>query len=118
MKEKYHMFVYAYLILTLVLAFTVMSLETLGLFISALACPFLSFWAGSGLKGSIYNGGKYKVVGVIMAITFMLPALVWINYTGYWISYRSVEISGTLWVVLGFLISFFGTKRKNTFYAK
>lgn len=107
------MILYAYIILTLVTAITVMSLENLGLFISALACPFLSFWAGSGLKGSIYSGGKDKFVGVIMAIIFMLPALIWINYTGYYILFFSIKIIGVLWVVLGFVIGFFGTKRRH-----
>ena len=99
---------YIYFLLTVIASVSVMSLDNVTLLVSALLCPFLSFWAASGWRGMIYSGSPF--LGLALAAILMVPAILFVIYTGYSVELFSIQISGLIWCVIGFVLSFLFTK--------
>jgi len=104
----YKPMLYIYFLLTLIASVSVMSFDNVTLFVSALLCPSLSFWAASGWRGMIYSGSPF--LGLALAAILMVPAILLVIYTGYSVVLFSIQISGLVWCVIGFALSFLTTK--------
>ncbi|MDB2334988.1 hypothetical protein N9V54_04265 [Planktomarina temperata] len=99
---------YIYFLLTVIASLSVMSFDNVTLSVSALLCPFLSFWAASGWRGMIFSGSPF--LGLALAAILMVPAILFVIYTEYSIKFFSIHISGLIWCVFGFALGFLFTK--------
>lgn len=84
----------------------------LGLLVTSKLC----WWAGSGLRGSIIDGGKNQIIGgVAMTVLFLLIALTVAHYTGFRVKIFDMIIDGKIWGVVGFAIGYLVVRRKDVF---
>lgn len=74
----------------------------------------LGWWAGSGLKGSLLVGDKsQKIGGLISATILLILAHFTASYTAFSVGLGSVEIGGGAWYIIGFVIGFLATTKKD-----
>ena len=74
----------------------------------------LSWWAGSGLRGSIIDGRKNQILGgAVMTVLFLLIALIVAYYTGFRVKIFDVIIDGKVWGMIGFAIGYIAVTKKD-----
>jgi hypothetical protein len=78
--------------------------------LSIFGSSVLSVLAGSGLRGSLYSGIGPIVGGLVMACIFMGIAQ-WLG-TMYSVGLFENQLSGHVWSVIGFVVSFLCTSKK------
>lgn len=105
--------IFIYIILVLITSYTSMSNTSLGVAVSGLVCPLLALFAGSGIRGSLYGDNKQKLAGIIFGILISSLSLFWISSSGFYVIIYDVTIKGELWVILGLLIGFVFTLKKD-----
>ena len=109
---KFHM---VYLVLVVFTGIASFGDTSVSVSISGILAPIISWFGGSGLRGSFNVGdNKQKITGFIAGIVFLAISLFWINYTGYWVKMGDIQISGPLWAVLGFLIGLIFSTKKHS----
>lgn len=76
----------------------------------------LSWWAGSGLRGSIIDGRKNQIIGgVAMTVLLLSIAILVAHYTGFRVKIFDAIIDGKVWGMIGFAIGYLVVRRKNVF---
>ena len=80
--------------------------------LSGILAPFIAWFGGSGKRGALNLGDKKQIIiAIILGIICLAVSIFWIQHTGYWITMFDIEMSGNLWVIIGFLIGLiFSTK--------
>lgn len=79
--------------------------------LSLIGVSLLSFWAGSGLKGSLYGTSGQRIAGFVLAAIFMFIAN-WLTHAyPFVVRIFDVTLGGGLWAALYFVVAFFATKR-------
>ncbi len=81
--------------------------------LSLLGVSFLSFWAGSGLKGSLYGTRSQRTVGILFAALFMFIANWLASAYPFTVQIFDVILGGGLWAILYFVVAFFATNRSD-----
>lgn len=84
--------------------------------VAGIAAPMLSWFGGSGLRGSFYGRTRDKIFGVAMALVFWGIADWLIGATNYRVGLFGVSIGGGLWNILGAVLGFLATSRKDTLH--
>ena len=85
----------------------------LGVAISGVLAPILSWAGGSWMRASFY-GGK-KILGLAMGVTSLCISYIWISYTGFHLTVFDDSIGGVFWVFSGFGIGYFTTRREDVY---
>ena len=119
-------FQFAYLILSLLIGVvTIFDGDTYAysnwiIGLSILFTSFISWWAGSGLRGSFYKekvfhvGNKAQLIsGIIGTLLFLSISLSW----SYYVLNEIIIISfnGPIWCLIGFGIGFIFTTKKQVY---
>jgi hypothetical protein len=86
----------------------------LSVILSGLFAPFLAWYSGSGSRGTIHGPSDQKIIGTILGITTILVSLIWVSYTGWWVSIFGIYIPGHIWVTIGFFIGFIFTTKEDS----
>jgi hypothetical protein len=81
--------------------------------LSAFGTSILSFFAGAGLKGSLYGTRWQKVAGASAALVFMLLAH-WLG-GGFSVHIFGIDLTGTEWGWIGFIICLLFTPKRMAF---
>jgi len=82
---------------------------------AGIAAPMLACWAGIGLRGSLIAGDRsQKIFGVVMSMVFLGIAHWLMTKTSYQVRLFGVSIGGGIWYLLGAVIGFISTSRKDT----
>ena len=107
------LFIYLYWLASLVVIISSFSNAGLGPGLSALATSALSFFAGGGLRGSLYGTKGQKIAGSLTALVCMSIAY----YIGAGFSVRLYDhlLTGTQWGWIGFFICLIFTPRSMTY---
>ena len=108
----------AYLLLSLMIAISIIGITSLSVVISAIIAPIMAWWGGAGLRGSLFFKPKDKTFGMYMGGVHLLIAVLWIHITQFKVILFGTTLSGTLWVTFGFIIGFIFTQKKDTEGAK
>ena len=110
---------YLYGVVSFVLAVTAF-LTGSGLYFgfAIIASAFLSFWAGSGLKGSIIaakvNGNVSAVWGgCVCAFVFFGLASLLAWHSRFVVNILDIAIKGPVWCCIGFVLAWFATSQKD-----
>ena len=105
----------AYIIITIVVGIAAFGNVSIGVIASGILAPIIAWFGGSGLRGSFNVGdNSQKITGFILGAIALTISYFWINYTGYWIQVFEIEITGVVWILIGFLIGLvFSTKKHS-----
>jgi len=103
-----------YILLTLLNGIYSFSEETIGVALSGLVVPVMCWFAGSGLKGSLYGTPGQKVAGFLCAMIFMAGGILWWYFTQFvWSGCGVEEVSGITWILIGFAGGFIFTTKHD-----
>ena len=104
-----------YIIITIVVGIAAFGNVSIGVIASGILAPIIAWFGGSGLRGSFNVGdNSQKITGFILGAIALTISYFWINYTGYWIQVFEIEITGVVWILIGFLIGLvFSTKKHS-----
>ena len=104
-----------YIIITIVAGIVAFGNVSIGVIASGILAPIIAWFGGSGLRGSFNVGdNSQKITGFILGAIALTISYFWINYTGYWIQVFEIEITGVVWILIGFLIGLvFSTKKHS-----
>lgn len=76
--------------------------------------PMLAWWAGSGFRGPLLVGdGSQKIAGLVMSIIFLGIAHWLANESGFIVGIFGVTLGGGIWYLIGALIGFIATTKKD-----
>jgi len=104
-----------YIVIAIIAGISSIGGTSISVGISGIMAPIIAWFGGSGLRGSFNVGdNKQKITGIIAGIVFLAISLFWINYTGYWIKIFKIEMSGTIWIAIGFLIGLIFSTKKHS----
>ena len=98
-----------YALFSLLIAFTALNAGWQAS-VSALGTSFLAFFAGLGLRGSLYRTRGQKLVGLGLAAVLM-PIAHWVGQ-GFSAQVFGYSFNGSVWGWLGFAISFICTTKR------
>ena len=101
---------FIYLILTIIAAIGAFGSGT-WLAISGILGPFMCWWAGSGTRGMFFHH-RYLAGLIVGALTFALGVFL-IDNSGYQIKIGTIWLMGYEWCIVGFLVGFVATSRKD-----
>lgn len=110
------LFIFAYWITSLIITITSFTSAGASPGFSALGTCALSFFAGAGLKGSLYGSRGQKIAGVVAATVFMAIAH-WIG-AGFSVRISDIELTGTEWGWIGFFVCLIFTSKSMAFSSK
>ena len=104
-----------YIVIAIIAGISSIGGTSISVGISGIMAPIIAWFGGSGLRGSFNVGdNKQKITGIIAGIVFLAISLFWINYTGDWKKIFKIEMSGTIWIVIGFLIGLIFSTKKHS----
>ena len=88
--------------------------------LSIIFTSFLSWWAGSGLRGSFYKEKKFHVGNKFQLIFGIIGTLLFLSISLLWSYYLLSEImiyffNGPIWCLVGFAIGFIFTTKKQVY---
>ena len=76
--------------------------------------PTLSWFAASGLKGSLLVGTqKQKIGGLMTALAFSAIGFGIVYHSGYWVGIFGIELTGVAWCVVGLVAGYISTNRTH-----
>jgi hypothetical protein len=81
---------------------------------SLLGVSFLSYWAGAGLKGSLYGTNGQRLAGIVGASVFMSLAYLSSKYYPFAVVIFDIYIGGGIWSMIVFSLMFLAVSRKDT----
>tara|TARA_A100001037_G_C14715281_1_gene442207 strand:+ start:94 stop:486 length:393 start_codon:yes stop_codon:yes gene_type:complete len=88
--------------------------------LSIIFTSFLSWWAGSGLRGSFYKEKEFHVGNKFQLISGIIGTLLFLSISLLWSYYLLSEIiiyffNGPIWCLVGFAIGFIFTTKKQVY---
>jgi hypothetical protein len=105
--------IYPYLLISVIVIITAFNAAGLSAGGSAFGTSILSFFAGSGLKGSFYGTRGQKLAGACAALVLMGISH-WLG-AGFSVHILGIDLTGTQWGWIGFFICLlFTTKRMGS----
>ena len=81
--------------------------------ISGVLAPILSWVGGCWMRASFYKGSK--ILGLAMGLASLCISYLWISYTGFHLTVFDSSIGGGPWVLSGFGIGYFTTRREDVY---
>jgi len=105
--------IYLYWLFSIIVVVTAFNAAGLSAGLSAFGTSILSFFAGGGLKGSLYGTRGQKVVGAMAALVFMSIAH-WLG-AGFSVHIFGIDLTGTEWGWIGFVICLLLTPKRMAF---
>ena len=104
-----------YIIITIVAGIAAFGNASIGVIASGILAPLIAWFGGSGLRGSFNVGdNSQKITGFILGAIALAISYFWINYTGYWIQVFGIEMTGVVWIVIGFLVGLIFSTKKHS----
>ena len=104
-----------YIIITIAAGVIAFGDTSIGVIASGIFSPLIAWFGGSGLRGSFNLGdNSQKITGLILGGIALLIGYLWISYTGYWIQVFGVEMSGVVWIIIGFLVGLIFSTKKHS----
>jgi hypothetical protein len=77
-----------------------------------LATP-MAFFAGSGMRGTLYGTHQQKILGGIMGSLLIALAIMIVMWAGVQVPFVPLRIQGSMWILLGAVISFLCVTRED-----
>jgi hypothetical protein len=102
--------IYVYWVISLTLVVSAFVNAGWGPALSTAGTSLLSFFAGAGLRGSLYGTKGQKLAGLGMAVVFMGIAH-WVGH-GFSAHVFGYDFDGTQWGWLGFVVCFLCTTKR------
>jgi len=109
------MFVFIYMILSILLGVSAIFSGSLYAGISGIIGPMMCWFAVSGLKGSLMVGtSSQKLWGIISAIVFIGIGIGIVYDSGFWVKIYGVSFRGITWCLIGLVVGWISTTRQHT----
>ena len=105
--------IYLYWLFSIVIVITAFNAAGLSPGLSASGTSILSFFAGGGLKGSLYGTLGQKLAGGSIALVLMGVAH-WLG-AGFSVHIFGIDLTGTEWGWIGFIICLLLTPKRMAF---
>ena len=65
------------------------------------------------MRGSFYS--NKKILGLAIGLVSLGLSATWISYTGFHVTIYDISVEGEIWVLIGFVIGYFVTKREDVY---
>ena len=107
-----HLFFFASV---LIIGFSSIGNTEPSIIIALFIAPLISWWGGSGMRGSFNIGNKaQKIGGFISGLVFLMIGVFWMWYVKAYVLTHGYYLNGEEWAIIGFLIGLIFTSKVDS----